>query len=154
MSDSITTTNAATAITTVSGEIARTDTKAGLLLTLNGLLVAALSLQDSPADSGTLALILTIISAAAVATSVGLAVHVIRPRLGTPGRATDPSFVTWSSSSYDQVTESLTGDPRVTQITRIQILSRIAMRKMKSLRLASDFALVAMVATAAALIAH
>lgn len=138
------------AIATVSTEIARTDTKAGLLLTLNGLLVAGLSLQDSPTSSGPVALVLTLVAAAAVAGSVSLALGVIRPRLGTPGRDSDPSFVTWAVATPDQITESLTGDHR---ITRISVLSRIAMRKMQTLRWSADAALVAVVATAAALIA-
>lgn len=139
----------ATAVTTVSSEITRTDTKAGLILTLDGLLVAALSLQDSPTSGGTLALALTALAATAVAASVGLAVHVIRPRLGTPGPS-DPSFVNWAAADTDSIRVSLAGDHR---ITRIQVLSRIAMRKMRVLRLSADIALVAVVATAAALIA-
>lgn len=140
------TTSAETAITTVSTEISRTDSKAGLLLTLDGLLVAALGLLGT--DVRGWALGLAIVAAAALTVSVGLAVRVIRPQLAPRGPR-DASFVTWAVATEDEIRQSLdTG----CQVIRIQVLSRIAVRKMRRLRLAGDTSLVAVVATAAALL--
>ncbi|MFC8014090.1 Pycsar system effector family protein [Streptomyces cinereoruber] len=129
-----------------AGDLARTDTKAGLLLTLDGLLVAALSLAGT--DLAGLALALAVVGSAALIASVVLALLVIRPRL-SKGREDRGGYIYLATAAPADITEALAADHR---IPRLQALARIALRKMQLLRLAGDAALVAVVAIAAAIL--
>jgi hypothetical protein len=134
------------ALARLAGEITKADTKAGLIMTLDGLLVAALSLMGK-GGSG-VALVAEAVGALALAVSVLLALLVIRPRLGAPGCADDrASFVFWSRASAEEIAEGMREDRRQASV---RVLSRIAIRKMTVQRAAGDAAFVATVAIAAA----
>ncbi|MFE6743900.1 Pycsar system effector family protein [Streptomyces tubercidicus] len=141
----------AEALTTVKSEITKADTKSGHILTLDGLLVAALSLMSK--QSTGVALVLAAAGAAALAVSVLLALLVIRPRLGAPGGTHDrASFVYWATASPDEIATGMQEDRRN---ARLKVLSKIALRKMHIQRLAGYAAFVATVFTAvAALLSH
>ncbi|MGA5220919.1 Pycsar system effector family protein [Streptomyces cinereoruber] len=131
-----------------ASDLSRTDTKAGLLLTLDGLLVAALSLAGT--DLAGLALALALVGSAALIASVVLALLVIRPRL-SKGHQDRGGYIYLATADPADVAEGLAADHRV---TRLQALARIALRKMRLLRIAGDTALVAVVAIAAAILAR
>ncbi|MFE2015656.1 Pycsar system effector family protein [Streptomyces sp. NPDC059491] len=131
-----------------AADLSRTDTKAGLLLTLDGLLVAALSLAGT--DLTGLALALAAIGAVALIGGVVLALLVIRPRLTTDHRDRT-GYIYLAGADPAAVTEALAGDHRVAQL---QALARIALAKMRLLRIAGDTTLVAVVAIAAAILAR
>ncbi|MFI1890741.1 Pycsar system effector family protein [Streptomyces jumonjinensis] len=141
------------AVSHTAGEVARTDQKAGLLLTLDGLLVAALSFLGADIDGVSLALAL--IGAAALVSSVVLALTVIRPQLMDPRTRTSDrtsdrtSFVFWAVASDDEITAGLAEDRR---LARVRVLSRIALRKMRILRYATDASIAAVVAIAGAIL--
>ncbi|MFE2601711.1 Pycsar system effector family protein [Streptomyces sp. NPDC059396] len=130
-----------------AGEIARTDTKAGVLLTLDALLVAALSLLG--ADVHGVALGLAVLVAVALVVSVVLALAVIRPRLAARGATDRASFVHWATADPADIEAGLREDRR---LHRLHTLSRIALRKMRYLRGAGDASLVAVIALAAAML--
>ncbi|MGW1848603.1 Pycsar system effector family protein [Streptomyces sp. NPDC001966] len=132
-------------------EVSRTDTKAGLLLTLDGLLVAALGLTGT--DLHGPALVLAVAGAVAVAGSVVLALLVIRPRRTAPGQTVSDRahFGFYATAEPAEITEALTGDRRP---ARLQALSRIALHKMTQLRHSGDAALAAVVLIAAAILAR
>ncbi len=135
--------NLDSACASVVAEIARTDSKASLLLAFSGAVLAGLA---SAADTqlplatkifGTLA-VLTL-GAAAV-----LLLLVVRPRLGGSDQA---SFPYWAQLDDDEIRASMTGDTRA---ARIRVLSGIALRKYTRLRYAVDTILVALVLLTAA----
>ncbi|MEU4502637.1 Pycsar system effector family protein [Streptomyces sp. NPDC024089] len=135
--------NLDSALTHTVSEISRTDTKAGLLLTLDGLLVAALSFLGTDIDG--LALVFALVGA------VVLALLVIRPRLAAPGQTVSDRahFGFYATAEPAEIAEALTGDRRP---ARLQALSRIALRKMTQLRRSGDASLVAVIAIAAAIL--
>lgn len=135
------------ALAHTTGEIARTDTKSGLLLTLDGLLVAALGLTGT--DLHGLALVLAVVGAVALVGSVVLALLVIRPRLAGGGIDDRASFAFYADAADDAITAALSDDRRR---TRLKALSRLARRKMRLLIVAGDAALAALVLIAAAIL--
>ena len=136
------------AIDHTASEISRTDSKAGLLLTLDGLLVAALSFLGT--DVHGVALVLAVVGAVALVAGVVLALMVIRPRLKAPGGNHDrSSFVHYATADLDEITAGMAEDRRP---GRVQVLSRIALRKMRVLQLAGDASLAAVIAIAAAVL--
>ena len=130
-------------------EITRTDGKAGQLLALDGLLVAALSFLGSDARGASLAL--AIVGAVALVASVVLALLAVRPRLNPAGGPDKASFVHWATASVEEIEAGLREDR---QVSRLRVLSQIAMRKMRMLRLSGDAALAAVVTIAAAILAR
>ncbi|NEB42273.1 Pycsar system effector family protein [Streptomyces sp. SID14515] len=130
-----------------TADLARTDTKAGLLLTLDGLLVAALSLSGT--DMHGLSLTLAVVGAIALVGSVILALLVIRPRLNG-GQINDrTSYGYFAEADPAAIAEALAADRRPAHLAA---LSTIALQKMRRLRLAGDITLVAVVAIAAAIL--
>ncbi|WP_406501941.1 DUF5706 domain-containing protein [Streptomyces sp. NBC_01590] len=141
--------NLDSALTHTVSEISRTDTKAGLLLTLDGLLVAALSFLGTDIDG--LALVVALVGAVALVGGVVLALLVIRPRLAAPGQTVSDRahFGFYATAEPAEIAEALAGDRRP---ARLQALSRIALRKMTQLRRSGDASLVAVIAIAAAIL--
>ncbi|MFD3622580.1 Pycsar system effector family protein [Streptomyces sp. NPDC058676] len=134
------------AIDHTASEIARTDSKAGLLLTLDGVLVAGLGLLGK--DLPVAALVASGVGVVALVAAVVLGLMVVRPRFGSPNGVQDKgSFVYWADCTDDEVAASLAEDRR---IARVRVLSGIARRKMRFLQRSSDASLVAVVALAAA----
>ncbi|MEU2674195.1 Pycsar system effector family protein [Streptomyces sp. NPDC007164] len=142
-------TNLDSALTHTVSEISRTDTKAGLLLTLDGLLVAALSFLGTDIDG--LALVLAVVGSVALVGGVVLALLVIRPRLAAPGQIVSDRahFGFYATAELAEIADALTGDRR---LARLQALSRIALRKMAQLRRSGDASLVAVMAIGAAIL--
>jgi hypothetical protein len=125
-------------------DLARTDQKAGAVLALDGLLVAALGLIGT--DLTGLALALGVIGAVALVGSVVLALLVIRPRIKGRNLQDRASYVYYATADQAAITEALAEDRR---IARLQSLSRLALRKMRLLQACGDTTLVAVVAIAA-----
>lgn len=137
----------ADALAHTTGEIARTDTKAGALLTLDGLLVAALSLMDG--HPSVASVVLAVIGGLALVAGVIGAVLVIRPRVPRDGGPDKGSFAYFAQASETEIRTRLNGDNRV---VRLQALSEVALRKMRALRVAGDATLVAVAGIAAAIL--
>lgn len=138
--------NLTTAYTHTTGEISRTDAKATGLLTLHGLLVAGLSLLDSPC---TLSVVLAVIGGVALVLGVVGGVLVLRPRIPVNGGSDRANFGYWATASAADIEAAMTEDRR---IARIQALSCVALRKMRMLRLSADATLAAVAAIAAAIL--
>ncbi|MEU3148428.1 Pycsar system effector family protein [Streptomyces sp. NPDC006999] len=140
-------TNMDSAIAYAASDLARTDTKAGLLLTLDGLLVAALSFLGTDLHGPALAL--AIVGAVALVGGVVLALLVIRPRLAG-GKVNDrASYAYFATAEPAAIADALAEDRRPARLTA---LSTIALRKMKVLVWAGDTTLAAVVAIAAAIL--
>jgi len=121
----------------VTGEIARTDGKASLLLAFNGAALAGLTTladHDLPAPTRALG----ILAVAALGTAAVLLLLVVRPRLGGHDRA---SFPYWARLDETEIRACMTGDTRA---ARIRVLSSIALRKFTQLRRAVDCTLSAL----------
>lgn len=142
-----TSTNLDAAIAYAAADLTRTDTKAGLLLTLDGLLVAALSLSGTDLDG--LALVLAVVGAVALIGSVVLSLLVIRPRLNGRGLDDRSSYGYYADANPAAITAALAEDRRPVRLTA---LSRIALRKMRLLILAGDTTLAAVILIAAAIL--
>ncbi|MFJ9214445.1 Pycsar system effector family protein [Streptomyces sp. NPDC102264] len=135
------------AVSHTTAEITRTDTKAGQIITLDGLLVAALSFLGTKLDG--VALGAALIGALALVTSVVMALTVIRPRFFCKGRTDRASFVFWATADLADIEAGMTEDRR---LARVQVLSRITLRKMRFIQLAGDASLIAVIAIAAAIL--
>ncbi|MDX2973819.1 DUF5706 domain-containing protein [Kribbella solani] len=136
------------AISHTESEISRTDGKASALLTLNGLLVAALSLVGTDVHGVSLAFAVT--GALALVAAVVLTLMVVQPRLKAPGGNHDrSSFVYWATATPEDIAAGLKEDRR---LARVQVLSRIALRKMRGLRHAGFASLTAVITIAAAVL--
>ncbi|KAB2977470.1 integral membrane plasmid transfer protein [Streptomyces sp. SS1-1] len=121
----------------VTGEIARTDGKASLLLAFNGAGLAGLTTladHDLPAHTiaaGALAFV-------ALGTAAVLLLLVVRPRLHGRDRA---SFPYWARLTEAEIRACMTSDTRA---ARIRVLSGIAVAKFTQLRRAVDCTLAAL----------
>lgn len=126
------------AVQDTDAKIARTDSKASLLLAFTGAVLAGLaSMAGAPMPPVTAALggtaVLALVAAAV------LLLLVVRPRLGGTDRA---SFPYWAGLRDDaSVLDSMTGDTRP---ARIRVMSVIATRKFVFLQRAVDTILAAL----------
>ncbi|MFJ2203317.1 Pycsar system effector family protein [Streptomyces violaceusniger] len=134
------------ALSDTATEIGRTDNKASLLLALDGVLVAAVATLGT--DLPAVALAAAGIGVTALIASVTLGLLVVRPRFNAPRVADDSSnFVYWAAADEASITTAMVEDHRM---ARVRVLSTITLRKMRFLRWAVDFTLLAVVALAAA----
>ncbi|WP_394426936.1 Pycsar system effector family protein [Streptomyces sp. SGAir0957] len=135
------------ATTTVLAEIARTDGKAGVLLTAFSLplaaLVAAIPGRDLPPASGVLVGLGTIGLVAAMLTVL----LVVRPHLGNAHRG---SFLYWAQCNPESLLDDL--QQPTDQAGHVIRLSQIAKRKYLGLRLAGDITAASLLVLAAALL--
>jgi hypothetical protein len=121
----------------VTGEIARTDGKASLLLAFNGAGLAGLTtLADH--DLPVLTKAAAVLAVAALGISAVLLLLVVRPRLHGRDRA---SFPYWARLSETEIRACMTSDTRT---ARIRVLSGIAVAKFTQLRRAVDCTLAAL----------
>jgi hypothetical protein len=137
---SVTDKNLDAACTTVTTEIARTDSKASLLLAFNGAVLAGLaSLADKdltlPAQVTGAAAIL------ALAASAVLLLLVVRPDLGGRGRVVREGFPRWARMSEDEMLHAMRRDTRA---IRVRSLSTLALAKFERLARAVDLTLAAL----------
>ncbi|MGI5451468.1 Pycsar system effector family protein [Streptomyces sp. CA-243310] len=136
------------ACTTVSGEIARTDSKASLLLAFDGAVLAGLaSVADKDLPLFTQAV--GGLAALALAAAAVLLLLVVRPCLTVPGRAAAGTFPQWARMEETVLQESMTQDTRP---ARIKALSILAVRKYQRLARAVDVILTALALLAIAAI--
>ncbi|MFD8826917.1 Pycsar system effector family protein [Streptomyces sp. NPDC059605] len=128
-----------------AAEIARTDSKASLLLAFDGAVLAGLaSLADKPLPLP--AQIFGATAGLALGATAVLLLLVVRPRLG--GRTPAPgSFPYWAQLDADAIQASMTTDTRA---ARIKALSVIAAAKYRRLDHAVDTILVSLAALLAA----
>ncbi|WP_030895925.1 Pycsar system effector family protein [Streptomyces sp. NRRL F-5053] len=125
------------ACASVSSEIARTDSKASLLLAFNGAVLAGLaSLADKDLPAATTAI--GALAITALGTAAVLLLLVVRPRLRGDGRA---SFPHWARLDEDEIRSCMEGDTRA---ARIRVLSTLAVRKYRGLRRAVDLSVTAL----------
>ncbi|MFJ4799161.1 Pycsar system effector family protein [Kitasatospora purpeofusca] len=133
--------NIGEALAHVIGEVARTDSKAGLLLGLDGVLAAAVAIL-AQAQGASLPVITPAAGILLVATL--LAVLVVRPRITSRDRS---SYAHWAACSPTELRAELVPDRR---LDRLRVLSALCHRKMFLLRWASDLTIAALAALAAA----
>ncbi|MFG2910913.1 Pycsar system effector family protein [Kitasatospora sp. NPDC048286] len=133
--------NTTEALDHVITEVARTDSKAGLLLGLDGVLAAAVAIL-AQANGASLPVITP--AAALLLTATLLAVLVVRPRITNRDHS---SYTHWATCDPAELRAELVPDRR---LDRLRVLSAICHRKMFLLRWASDFTIAALVALAAA----
>ncbi|MFI1786192.1 Pycsar system effector family protein [Streptomyces rubiginosohelvolus] len=135
------------ACTGVAGEIARTDSKASLLLAFDGAVLAGLASlaeKDLPGFTKVVgALAVLALAAAAV-----LLLLVVRPCL-TVSRAAPGTFPQWARMDEDALQAEMEQDRR---LARIKALSTLAARKFRRLTLAVDIILAALALLTAAAI--
>ncbi|MFE4369643.1 Pycsar system effector family protein [Streptomyces sp. NPDC056835] len=121
----------------VSSEIARTDSKASLLLAFAGAVLAGLaSLADNQLPLATK--IFGALAVIALGVAAVLLLLVVRPRLHGNDRA---SFPYWARLDEDEIRACMHGDTRA---ARVRVLSSIALRKFTQLRRAVDSILTAL----------
>ena len=124
----------------VEAKIARTDSKASLLLAFDGAVIAGLaSVADKdlplPAQvAGGLAVL-------ALAAAAVLLLLVVRPNLGGRGRVIREGFPRWAQLSEDDLITAMSADTRV---IRVKSLSLIAVAKFERLTRAVDTILAAL----------
>lgn len=132
------------ALVRVLAEVTRTDTKASVVLALNGVLLAAVT-ATAPRLSGPAAL-LAVGAAAAMLVSAVLAVLVMRPRISVgSARNSFPAFAALPHGSA--VLAALTEDTRAADLHH---MSGIVVAKMRWLRHAATVSVAAVALTAAA----
>ncbi|AWZ06877.1 MULTISPECIES: Pycsar system effector family protein [unclassified Streptomyces] len=125
-----TTARLAQARTDVIAEMGRTDAKASALLTVLGIpltvLIAAVPGRDLP----TAATVLVGLGAAGLAAAMLLVLAIVLPRLGGDARG---SYLHWATCTPEQVSADLAVDRSA---ERLVVLSKIALKKMRALRVA------------------
>ncbi|MFG2220455.1 Pycsar system effector family protein [Streptomyces sp. NPDC048685] len=135
------------ACATVTGEIARTDSKASLLLAFDGAALAGLASvadKDLPVFTQAVgALAVLALAAAAV-----LLLLVVRPNLGG-GRVIREGLPHWARLEENELRESMTEDTRA---ARVKALSVLAVGKFTRLARAVDIILAALALLALAAI--
>lgn len=129
-------------------EVARTDTKAGLLLTADGVLTASVTGLGALGKLSPIAVGLVVIAMVALVVATLTGLDVVRPRLAPRGVVPDKSsFVYWADAPINEVSASLQDDNRVKRLKTLSIITR---RKMVALRWSAHATAVAIVALAAA----
>lgn len=122
----------AQARTEVIAEMGRTDAKASALLTVLSLPLAVLIAVVPGHDLPAAATVAAGIGAAALAAAMLLVLLIVRPRLGGD---VSGSYLHWATCTPEQAAADIASDRSA---ERIVILSRIAARKFRALRLAID----------------
>ncbi|MFF9901272.1 Pycsar system effector family protein [Streptomyces longispororuber] len=138
--------NLNTAVERTKNEIVHADNKAVGVLTVAGILTAAITVIAPEARGAALAAVL--IGAAALVAATVLALLVFHPRLRV--RGVDPhrsSFVYWATATTQDVKASMREDQR---LLSVRVQSMIALRKMRLLRAGGICAVAAVIAIVAA----
>ncbi|MBB6439092.1 Pycsar system effector family protein [Streptomyces candidus] len=127
------------ACTTVTGEIARTDNKASLLLAFDGAVLAGLaSVADK--DLPVFTKVVGSLAVLTLATAAVLLLLVVRPNLGG-GRIVREGLPCWARLEENELQEAMGQD---TRLARVKSLSLLAVRKFRRLALAVDVILAAL----------
>ncbi|MFD3700692.1 Pycsar system effector family protein [Streptomyces sp. NPDC058646] len=116
--------------TEVIAEMGRTDAKASALLTVLGIplavLIAAVPGRDLPAAAA----VLVGLGVAGLAAAMLMVLAIVLPRLGGDTRG---SYLHWATCTPEEVTADLSVDRGA---ERLVALSKIALKKMRALRIA------------------
>ncbi|TBO57027.1 integral membrane plasmid transfer protein [Streptomyces kasugaensis] len=123
-----------TALTDVKGEIARTDTKAALLIAFTGAGLAGGWSVVTTVHLPVLALVTGGGAAAALVMAAVTLLGVVRPNLGS-GAGGQVGFPRWATLTRDEVLDDLALDDRADHIA---VLARIAVAKHTRLQRAVD----------------
>ncbi|MFK4265338.1 Pycsar system effector family protein [Streptomyces milbemycinicus] len=116
----------------IKAEMARTDSKASLLLAFNGAALAGLWTVATGLKLPMAALVVGGLGAAGLVAAVALLLSAVRPRLGGHDRG---SFPYWARLTPEQVLEEMREDRRA---LRVVVLSQIALTKFARLQRAVD----------------
>ncbi|MER7050496.1 Pycsar system effector family protein [Streptomyces jumonjinensis] len=135
------------ALAYVTGEITRTDTKAGALLTSFSIPLAVLVAVVPGRNLPTASTVLVAIGALGLVAAMVVVLLVVRPRISGAPRG---SYLYWADCTADQVLEDVATDRRA---ERIASLSRILRTKYKALRLAIEITAASLAVLAGALLA-
>ncbi|MEU5546785.1 Pycsar system effector family protein [Streptomyces sioyaensis] len=119
----------------VKAELARTDTKASLLLAFTGAMLASAWTVATNIHLPTGALVVGAAGVAVLLAAATLLLLTVRPNLGGAHPA---GFPKWAALTPDEIRESLSEDMRPADIAT---LSRIAVRKFGRLQRAIDLTL-------------
>ncbi|WP_059005637.1 Pycsar system effector family protein [Streptomyces specialis] len=121
------------AISVLHGDLARSDSKAGLLLALTGAALAALVSAAASLDLSVVAAVAGTLSAAALLTATAILLIAVRPDLGGTG------WTSWPELSKEQLRDRLaTGH----LLEHAQQMAALATRKFRRIRTAVDCMLV------------
>ncbi len=140
----------AAARTDVTTEIARTDAKAGALLSGLSLPLAVLIAAVQGRELSAPVTVLVGLGGGGLVVALVMVLLVVRPALGPQGRGSKGSFLHWAECSPTELAAELTVDRRA---ERIVTLSRIARRKHKTLRQTIHVTIGALALLAGALLA-
>lgn len=116
----------------LKAEIARTDTKAGLLLAFTGTVLAGVLAAAATVNVPLPALVAAGAACSALTGAAMVLLAAVRPHLGGNDRA---SFPYWARLTTEQITAAMRDDRRADVV---RVLSGIAMRKYSALRRAVD----------------
>ncbi|MFE3996528.1 Pycsar system effector family protein [Streptomyces goshikiensis] len=116
--------------TDVLAEMGRTDAKSGALLTVLGIPLAVLIAAVPGHDLPVAATVLVGLGAAGLAAAMLLALAIILPRLGGDAHG---SYLHWATCTPEEVTADLAVDRSA---ARLVALSKVATKKMRTLRVA------------------
>lgn len=119
----------------VKAEIARCDSKASLLIAFNGVALAGVWTAVTAVDLPVPAVALAAVAGLLLSGAITLLLLAVRPNL-RGGRG----FPLWATLTLDQIRTALADDPAAD----IRGLSRLAVAKMRRLRLAVDLTLAAL----------
>lgn len=119
----------AATVASLQTDLARTDTKASLLLALSGAALVALASNAPDLHPTVPAAVVASLAAAALLASTLILLLAIRPHLGGNG------WTTWSRLSTDQLRELLTSGY---QVEHLRFMSTLARRKFRLIRIAVD----------------
>jgi hypothetical protein len=119
----------AATLTSLQADLARTDTKASLLLALTGAALVALASSATNLHPTVPAAVAASLAAAALLASTLILLFAIRPHLGGEG------WTSWSRLSTDQLRDQLTCGY---QVEHLQFMATLAMRKFRLIRAAVD----------------
>lgn len=120
----------------VKAEIARTDTKASLLLAFNGVAVAGIWTACRSLHPAMVVLVPAGVAGLLLAASIAVLLLAARPRIGD----TTAGFPRWATLTAEELTEELAEDRRAEHVV---ILARIAVVKMRGMKQAIDLTLAA-----------
>ncbi|WP_030273006.1 Pycsar system effector family protein [Streptomyces sp. NRRL B-24484] len=127
----------------VTADIARTDSKSSLILTLSTLMVGGIALLGKMPP---VALGVAAVGTTAMIGSAALSILVVMPRTD---KTRSTGFTRWADLRPEEIPNAVTADPRP---QRLHNLSKICEGKMTHLVWASRLSLLAIIATSAAAI--
>ncbi|KRV47470.1 integral membrane plasmid transfer protein [Wenjunlia vitaminophila] len=130
----------------LKAEIARTDTKAGLLLAFTGTVLAGVLAAAATIDVVLPALVVAGVACGVLAGAAMVLLTAVRPHLGGDDRA---SFPYWARLTTEQITAAMRDDRRADVV---RVLSGIAVRKYCALQRAVDLIRLAVVLLALAVL--